>query len=77
MEHATIRLTMTQALVRWLTAQMTEIDGQRLPLRHAPPSIGEHGPALLRELGYGEDEIARLRAEGVIGGLGDGIPDSA
>ena len=53
------------------------LDGQRLPLRHAPPSIGEHGPALLRELGYGEDEIARLRAEGVIGGLGDGIPDSA
>ena len=47
------------------------------PLRHAPPSIGEHGPALLRELGYGEDEIGRLRAEGVIGGLGDGIPDSA
>ena len=53
------------------------LDGQRLPLRHAPPSIGEHGPALLRELGYGEDEIARLRAEGVNGGLGDGIPDSA
>ena len=53
------------------------LDGQRLPLRHAPPSIGEHGPALLRELGYGEDEIGRLRAEGVIGGLGDGIPDSA
>ena len=53
------------------------LDGQRLPLRHAPPSIGEHGPALLRELGYGEDEIARLRADGIVGGLGDGIPDSA
>ena len=44
------------------------LDGQRLPLRHAPPSIGEHGPALLRELGYGEDEIARLRADGIVGG---------
>ncbi|NRT55438.1 CaiB/BaiF CoA transferase family protein [Sphaerotilus uruguayifluvii] len=44
------------------------LDGQRLPLRHAPPSIGEHGQALLRELGYGEDEIARLRAEGIVGG---------
>ena len=53
------------------------LDGQRLPLRHAPPSIGEHGPALLRELGYGEDEIARLRADGIVGGPGDGIPDSA
>ena len=53
------------------------LDGQRLPLRHAPPSVGEHGPALLRELGYGEDEIARLRADGIVGGLGDGIPDSA
>ena len=53
------------------------LDGQRLPLRHAPPSIGEHGPALLRERGYGEAEIARLHADGIVGGLGDGIPDSA
>ncbi|KDB53902.1 L-carnitine dehydratase/bile acid-inducible protein F [Sphaerotilus natans subsp. natans DSM 6575] len=44
------------------------LDGQRLPLRHAPPAIGEHGQALLRELGYGEDEIARLRADGIVGG---------
>ncbi|MGR6806899.1 CaiB/BaiF CoA transferase family protein [Sphaerotilus natans] len=44
------------------------LDGQRLPLRHAPPAIGEHGQALLRELGYGEDEIARLSADGIVGG---------
>ena len=43
MEHATIRLTMTQALVRWLTAQMTEIDGQRLPLFAGVFGIFGHG----------------------------------
>lgn len=30
------------------------------------PSIGEHGHALLRELGYADAEIATLQAEGVI-----------
>lgn len=29
----TIRLTMAQALTRFLACQMTEIDGERLPLR--------------------------------------------
>lgn len=32
MTGATIRLTMAQALVRWLTQQFTEIDGVRVPL---------------------------------------------
>ena len=32
MSTGTTRLTMSQALVRWLTVQMTEIDGQRVPL---------------------------------------------
>jgi len=43
MEHSTIRLTMTQALVRWLTAQFTEIDGQRVPLFAGVFGIFGHG----------------------------------
>ncbi len=43
MEHSTIRLTMAQALVRWLTVQFTEIDGQRVPLFGGVYGIFGHG----------------------------------
>ena len=43
MEHSTIRLTMAQALVRWLTVQFTEIDGQRVPLFAGVFGIFGHG----------------------------------
>ncbi|WP_423823542.1 3D-(3,5/4)-trihydroxycyclohexane-1,2-dione acylhydrolase (decyclizing) [Salinisphaera sp. SPP-AMP-43] len=39
----TVRLTMAQALVRYLTAQHTEIDGQRLPLFAGCFAIFGHG----------------------------------
>jgi len=39
----TVRLTMAQALVRWLTAQKTEIDGQVVPLFPAAFGIFGHG----------------------------------
>lgn len=42
------------------------LGGQRLPLRHAPPSVGEHSAALLAALGYGEAEVAALRDAGVV-----------
>jgi formyl-CoA transferase/CoA:oxalate CoA-transferase len=42
------------------------IDGERLPLRAAPPRLGEHTEAVLAEAGYTADEIGSLRAEGVI-----------
>ena len=43
MTGQTIRLTMAQALVRWLCAQDTEIDGQRLPLFAGVFGIFGHG----------------------------------
>lgn len=42
------------------------LDGQRLPLRSAPPALGEHTHALLREIGYDDATIAALRAAGVL-----------
>lgn len=43
METKTIRLTMAQALVRWLTCQHTEIDGTRVPLFAGVFGIFGHG----------------------------------
>lgn len=36
-------------------------------LRRHPPSLGEHTDEVLRELGYDDEAIARLRAEGAVG----------
>jgi itaconate CoA-transferase len=39
------------------------------------PALGEHTEAVLRELGLGGDELAAMRAAGVIGALPDGGVD--
>ncbi|MFN5047625.1 CaiB/BaiF CoA transferase family protein [Roseateles sp.] len=42
------------------------LDGQRLPLRRPAPQLGADNEALLAALGYGEQEVAALRSEGVV-----------
>ena len=42
------------------------LDGQSLPLRVAPPLLGEHTDQVLTELGLGEAEIRGLREDGIV-----------
>jgi crotonobetainyl-CoA:carnitine CoA-transferase CaiB-like acyl-CoA transferase len=42
------------------------VDGERLPLRRRPPRLGEHTVEVLREAGLDPDQIASLKASGVI-----------
>jgi crotonobetainyl-CoA:carnitine CoA-transferase CaiB-like acyl-CoA transferase len=49
-----------------LTALPLSFDGDRARHRTAPPAVGEHTEAVLREAGYDTEEIAALAAEGVI-----------
>jgi crotonobetainyl-CoA:carnitine CoA-transferase CaiB-like acyl-CoA transferase len=44
------------------------LDGQRLPVRHAPPGIGQDNQALLQELGYTDEQIAQLMDQHVVRG---------
>ena len=44
-----------------------QVDGERLPLRMAPPRLGEHTEQILREAGLLSDEISQLRVAGAIG----------
>ncbi len=43
------------------------IDGARLPLRSAPPTLGADTRGLLQDIGYGDAEIETLLHDGVIG----------
>jgi crotonobetainyl-CoA:carnitine CoA-transferase CaiB-like acyl-CoA transferase len=42
------------------------LDGERLGLRQAPPSLGADTEAILLGLGYRQAEIEALQAQGVI-----------
>jgi len=49
-----------------LAALPLSFDGERALHGSAPPDVGEHSAAILGEVGYTDDEIAALAAEGVI-----------
>ena len=40
--------------------------GERLGLRLNPPKLGEHTDVLLQSLGYSENEVAQLHAQGIV-----------
>ncbi|HET9681066.1 MAG TPA: CaiB/BaiF CoA-transferase family protein [Candidatus Limnocylindrales bacterium] len=42
------------------------LDGERAPVRIAPPLIGEHAREVLADVGYSDEEIEALAASGVI-----------
>ena len=46
-------------------ANPIKLDGQRLPNR-AGPLLGADSDAILTEIGYGDDDIVRLKSSGVV-----------
>ena len=49
------------------------LSGVRAPLRSGPPGLGEHNVEVLRGLGFVDADIERLRADGVVAGVVDGL----
>ena len=43
-----------------------QFDGHGLEVRRGAPMVGEHTDDVLREVGMGDEEIARLREKGTL-----------
>jgi formyl-CoA transferase len=59
------KMVVTLDNMRLVGSPITMDDGA-FELRHAPPNLGQHGDAILGELGYGTERIAELRKAKVV-----------
>ena len=49
-----------------LVASPMRLSKSPVSYRHAPPALGRDSDDILRELGYADEQIARLRSQGAI-----------
>ena len=50
----------------WAVASPFRFEGSRPAMPSAPPALGEDSDAILAAVGYGPDDIARLRTKGIV-----------
>jgi crotonobetainyl-CoA:carnitine CoA-transferase CaiB-like acyl-CoA transferase len=62
----TAALELIQPMPEPTVALPLSFEGERVTHRSPPPRLGAHSAEILRELGYADEEIARMNAEGII-----------